>query len=268
MQLTEEGRRRVEEIAAANGVSADAAISLLSALAAGNGTQAQFSHPELGGMGQWSRGGMIMVGDMFNNGLKARVDSLCNALAGLFGTPGLFAAPPSGGAGLSWWPAGLGNPTSVGAQNDMRYAWFPETRRLVIDEGGRTSVYDTGDHRISGASQQQGSGSTLTFSSQNGTVRVTDLPLVASPADPATAASLASPTTTGPAPAPAAPAPVAAAPPAAAAPAPVAPAAHEPRPAAGTDVLTMIERLAELRRKDILTEEEYATKKAELLSRL
>ena len=34
------------------------------------------------------------------------------------------------------------------------------------------------------------------------------------------------------------------------------------------DIVTMIERLAELRRKDILSEEEFTAKKAELLSRL
>ena len=72
--LTPEGERIVEDIARRHGFSTDAATSLLRALAAGNGTQAQFNHPELGGMGQWSQGGMIMIGDMFNNGLKARVD--------------------------------------------------------------------------------------------------------------------------------------------------------------------------------------------------
>jgi len=56
---------------------------LLGALEQGNGRQAQFNHPDLGGMGQWSQGGMIMVGDMFNQGLKYRVDALCNELAGL-----------------------------------------------------------------------------------------------------------------------------------------------------------------------------------------
>ena len=67
-QLTAEGRRIVDEIAARHGVSADAVLTLLNAVAAGNGTQAQFNHPDLGGMGQWSQGGMIMVGDMFNSG--------------------------------------------------------------------------------------------------------------------------------------------------------------------------------------------------------
>src|SRR5271167_4139737 len=82
-QLTPEGLRRVTEVAKRHGVSLDAALVLLGALAQGNGQQAQFNHPDLGGMGQWSQGGMIMVGDMFNHGLKARVDALCNELAGL-----------------------------------------------------------------------------------------------------------------------------------------------------------------------------------------
>jgi hypothetical protein len=34
-------------------------------------------------MGQWSQGGMIMIGDMLNQGLKYRVDALCNELAGI-----------------------------------------------------------------------------------------------------------------------------------------------------------------------------------------
>ena len=42
---------------------------------------AQFTHPELGGSGQWMQGGMTMVGDMFNNALKAQVDGLCAELS-------------------------------------------------------------------------------------------------------------------------------------------------------------------------------------------
>jgi len=44
-----------------------------------------------------------------------------------------------------------------------------------------------------------------------------------------------------------------------------------PKPAASPaadEVLTTIERLADLRQKNILTEEEFTAKKAELLSRL
>jgi hypothetical protein len=42
---------------------------------------AQFRHPEFGGTGQWMRCGMIMIGEMFNNTLKARVEALCNDIA-------------------------------------------------------------------------------------------------------------------------------------------------------------------------------------------
>src|ERR1700710_1457828 len=92
--LTETGQKTVAAIADRHGVSTDAARQLLSSLAAGGGRQAQFNHPEFGGMGQWSQGGMIMIGDMFNNGLKARVDSLCRDLADLLRGQEVFARAP------------------------------------------------------------------------------------------------------------------------------------------------------------------------------
>ncbi|MDB5373213.1 MAG: hypothetical protein JWP04_1855 [Belnapia sp.] len=137
--LTDAGSRQVEEIAARHGVSRAAALALLEALAAGGGRMAQFSHPELGGLGQWSHGGMIMIGDMFNAGLRQRVAALCEALAGLLEGGGGLAPVPE----ADWWPAGLGRPAAAGAQNDMRYAWFPAARRLVLRQEGRVRVYDT-----------------------------------------------------------------------------------------------------------------------------
>jgi len=80
-------------IAARNGVSPEAAQAMLNALQIGGGTMAQFNIPELGGSGQWMRGGMTMVGDMFNNALKARVDGLCNDLTPLLAANPAFATP-------------------------------------------------------------------------------------------------------------------------------------------------------------------------------
>jgi hypothetical protein len=77
-----------------------------------------------------------------------------------------------------WWPAGLGSPGAVGAQNDLRYAVFPESRRLVIDDHGATAIYDTGSHQIFGVAQAQSADRTLSFTSQHGLVRVADLPKV------------------------------------------------------------------------------------------
>jgi hypothetical protein len=266
-ELTQAARQRVDDIAARNGVSQDAVLTLLRAVSNGGGSMAQFSHPELGGMGQWSQGGMIMVGDMFNNGLKYRVDSLCNELANLLREMNPYLPPPMQGSGSAagqssgwnqgyggnWWPDGLGSPASSGAQNDMRYAYFPGTRRLAVQQNGQTRVYDTAHHTIFGVSQQQGGGQSLSFSSDYGTVRAEDLQQVDGAPPPYQ-------------PAPQQPAwqpePVNAWQPAPAPFQPAAPAANE------GDVLATIEKLADLRARGILTDDEFAGKKAELLSRL
>jgi|SRR5271154_7139241 hypothetical protein len=105
-------------------------------------------------------GGAIMISDMFNNVLKARVDALRNELSALvrnehgIAAAGSFQSQSQGkptelNAGLSsllapetsersnWWPAGLRAPSSVGAQNNVRYAYFPAERRLVVDLKGK-----------------------------------------------------------------------------------------------------------------------------------
>jgi hypothetical protein len=115
-------------------------------------------------------------------------------------------------------------------------------------------VYDSGEHRLSGFAQQQGSDQSLTFTSQFGVVRVADLPLVSPTGDQARdsrqSASVTPPRTPG------------AIPPAA------APIAMPAAPLTTDDILKTIERLADLRQKNILTEEEFVAKKAELLRRL
>ncbi|RVU13179.1 SHOCT domain-containing protein [Methylobacterium oryzihabitans] len=241
----------LDALAARHGVSPDAARHLLDALARGGGYAAQFNHPELGGMGQWSSGGMLMIGDMFNNGLKARVAALCDDLVPLVAD---LPRQQTGGWGFggAWWPEELGQPSSSGAQNDARYAVFPQTRRLAIQSGGRTTVYDTGDHLIGGVSQQQSDWRSLTFTSQHGPVSVDDLPVIdgTAPPDSGMPASHAAPVE-----APAA--------------TPVVPSSPAGAPVpGGGDVLATLERLAELHRKGILTEAEFAAKKSELLARL
>jgi Short C-terminal domain len=280
-QLSAAGQRAINDLAQRHGFSSDAVASMLESVVNGNGAMAQFSHPEFGGSGQWMRGGMIMVSDMFNNSLKGRIDGLCNELSGLVaneadlisngsfqsqsqggqrqaaygggqqqqsgsgpvGRVSLFVSPSAGSSG-HWWPTDLGRPTSTGAQNDVRYAYFAQTRRLAIEVNGRVTVYDTLDHQISGFSQQQSSGGSLTFSSQHGLVDVASLPVLSVDGVPRHA----------PVPTPT-PSPV--------------PQSSVGAPSVGqADVFATIEKLAELRDKGILGEEEFATKKAELLARL
>ncbi len=173
----------VDDLARKHGVSVEAVRVLQQAVQRGGGRQAQFSHPDLGGMGQWSAGGMTQVGDMFNTGLRDRVAALCSVLAEQ--PPAQPATPephhddrPAAGRGGDWWPAGLGRPSSAGSQNGMRYACFPDERRVAIEQGGVVTLYDSGEHRIGGVAQSQGSSQDLVFSSQNGSVRAEDLPVV------------------------------------------------------------------------------------------
>jgi hypothetical protein len=69
-QLTPEGQQIINNLAQRYGFSADAVFSLLQTVINCNSSMAQFTHPEFGGSGQWMRCGMIMPGNMFNNGLK------------------------------------------------------------------------------------------------------------------------------------------------------------------------------------------------------
>src|ERR1700733_11398173 len=171
----------VDRIAKKHSVSPAAVQVVLAALRSGGGRMAQFSHADFGGMSQWSPG-MSMVGDMFNTQLKAKLNALCSDIATHLDASGAADGMRSAADEVSyrstsgsadWWPG------AVGAQNDLRYAVFPEARRLVIDDGGVLSVYNTGNHRIYGVAQAQSRDRTLSFTSQDGLVRVADLPRVA-----------------------------------------------------------------------------------------
>ena len=203
--VTPEAANAIADIAQRHGLSQEAVLAMLVALREGGGTMAQFNIPELGGNGQWMRGGMTMVGNMFDNALKARVDALCNELLpaarhhrGISGTrpelagPGRVRRRTTGGRPIS------GSPSSVGGQNDVRYAFFPGTRRLAIQISGVTKVFDTGEHHIGGVQQQQGTGySSVSFTSQFGTFGVSSLHELGYPArlahTPAAAAPAAVP---------------------------------------------------------------------------
>lgn len=81
--------------------------------------------------------------------------------------------PMSGGE--KWWPKELGEPSTSGSQNEMRYAFFPGKRRLLVEQGGKLTTYDSGDHRITGVSQQNSQTQSLAFADQNGSVMLDDL---------------------------------------------------------------------------------------------
>ncbi len=252
--LTDSAWNDLTNIAQRYGVSTDAARTMLDALWRGNGSMAQFNHPELGGYGQWMRGGMTMVGDMFNNGLKATVDNLCNDLNRLLerGSPYQQQAQSQAqGWSGNWWPSELGSPNSSGGQNNIRYAYFSGPRRLAIEDGGVVTVYDTLEHQIGGVSQQQSGGYSLTFSSQYGNVDLSQLPVVSGNRPQAQYPQASAPS---PQPQPQYSAPQHAAPSSGA--------------ESESDIFAKIEKLAALRQKGVLSDDEFNAKKAELLSRI
>lgn len=276
---------QIDAIAARTGFSPEATASMSERIGAGGGRMAQFDHPEFGGAGQWMQGGMIMIGDLSNDPLKERIRQLCEALARLAdeapadasgvwrqggtqlsgGTtsreephdgPDVGAARPSRAPGerhgpATWYPAELGRPDSSGTQDHTRYAWFASARRLALDDGRGVTVYDTGDHRIGGVSQQQGAHRSVTFTSQHGPVDVDRLPVVG-PGGRAGG-------TDGTAP-PSAPVAVTRS---------VSDAAFQPPAADPTpDPFSALEKLADLHRRGIVDDDEYRTKKTELIQRI
>ena len=79
-----------------------------------------------------------------------------------------------------WWPEQLGDhPDSAGGQNETRYAYFREKRRLAVDTGdGKVQVFDSGAYRIAGVQQHQsGAERKVTFTTQEGEVDLTALDL-------------------------------------------------------------------------------------------
>ncbi len=210
---------------------------------------AQFSCPELGS-GQWMRGGMTMVGDMFNHGLKNTVNNLCDELSNALANNQMFPAVKNAGGGNNWWPGDFGSPSSSGSQNNVRYAFFPQAHRLAVERNGEVSVFDTLNHNISGVSQQQGGNTSLTFSSQFGTISTLSLPLITGPGNhskqPAQNTNFAEPTQQQTPPSP----------------------SSQPSLQSSSEILDLLANLGKLRDSGVLTDEEFDKKKSHLLERM
>lgn len=168
-------------IAQQHGFARDAVHAMWESLRCGQGHMARFDHAEFGGNGQWLHGGVIVLGDIFNDALSLRVGALCDELSQLLAVHPEWAAEPLRRLSVHWWPAGLSTPASSGAQNGIRYAWFPAQRRLAVERDGAVTLYDTDDHRIGGVAHLQGGVGPLCFSSQNGPIDLATLRRVENP---------------------------------------------------------------------------------------
>ena len=263
-KLTNDGQTLVDNLSRRYNLSQEAVIHMMGAVNNGGGSMAQFNCPELGGGGQWMRGGMTMVGDMFNHGLKSTVDNLCNELANGLANTQVYPVIPAGTPGSNqWWPQNLGSPFSSGGQNNIRYAVFPG--RLAVQLHGNVTVYDTLDHQIGGVSQQQGGDTSLTFSSQYGTVSVSSLPIVSGaglPEAPQTNFAEEQPNNT------AQPAENSAEYSQTANSQPQSDSNSRPQNDAADEIIALIGKLKQLHESGVLTDDEFSSKKTELLERI
>lgn len=259
--LTKEGQQAIDEIARKYDLKPESVEAMVKAIVNGNGTMAQFNIPELGGNGQWMKGGMTMVGDMFNNSLKATIDKLCSELSNLISGKVIFEnqdkpsdAFKSSNTSSGPWPSVFGNPTSSGSQNNFKYAYFAPVRRLIIEENGKQMIYDTKHHQISGVSQQQGSGQSYKFTSQDGPVDIADLSLIS---DPGNSESEKHEEQTQETPEMAYDVTHA-----------YSSNIHTAESASSDSIIATIEKISALYGKGHITEEEFKAKKQELLARL
>ncbi|MDZ5456034.1 SHOCT domain-containing protein [Azohydromonas lata] len=301
-QLSPEGRQALDDIARRHGFSSEAVTSMLWSVVQGNGSMAQFGHPEFGGAGQWMRGGMTMVSDMFNNALKARVDGLCNELSALVANqPGLVQSGSfqtqsqgsgyggQGGQQQSSWSGGAqpspgGFSASGGASLFVPAPgggdwWGPSlrwpdatgaqngVRYAYFSQARRLAIEVNGRVTIYDTLDHHIGGFSQQQSGSGSLSFNSQYGLV-------DVVSLPVVSVDGQA--PAAPAPVQAAPAAWGAQPPSPAPVQSPLPSnsaagglpQGLDVFAAIDKLAELHARGVLTVEEFSAKKAELLSRL
>ena len=60
----------------------------------------------------------------------------------------LQAASSRDGSSSEWWPSDLGCASATEALTDLRYAYFHDSHRLVIEDCGERKIFDTGEHEI------------------------------------------------------------------------------------------------------------------------
>jgi hypothetical protein len=265
--FTPEGEKVIATLADQYKIGSDAVRMMFDAVAKGGGGAAQFNLPEFGGAGHWMRGGGATIGDMVSSSMKGTVDNLCTELSNLMeAQASLFtpstqsetakeeaeASAPAAFSSHGWWPAELGEPANAGSRNTCRYAYFPSIRRLAVDLAGKVEVYDTTGFDIEGLTPRQAKGARPVFASNRGPVKLDSLPRAYGITAEKTAAPEAKKQQAP-----------------AAAPMPT-PAPAEPKALAmdAAEIIAIIEQLATLKDKGILTDAEFSAKKAELLKRI
>jgi hypothetical protein len=81
-------------------------------------------------------------------------------------------------AKTSWWPPNLRRPSKSGAHGTLKFAFFADKRRLLVESGELLLLFDCGEHQIREVEERFGQESGIVFTSQNGLHPIGDLRLI------------------------------------------------------------------------------------------
>src|SRR5580658_3984045 len=89
---------------------------------------------------------------------------------------------PQKPASDSRWPSELGIASTSGTSPEMRYAYFPQIRRLAVEWRGVITIYDTAEYQFRGMLQAHSAETVgMSILTQRGRVRLIDLVTVSAP---------------------------------------------------------------------------------------
>jgi hypothetical protein len=138
------------------------------------GEEARFDIVELGGKGIWKPKQGAIMGNGFNEKLNKHATELCNEIASLIRSydddetvilsnldetiamPSIIieALVPA-----VWWPEHLGeSPSLTGNAGTLRYAYFAEKNRLVIQQNLRNRLFDMTGYTVKQVSAGRSAG--------------------------------------------------------------------------------------------------------------
>ena len=78
----------------------------------------------------------------------------------------------------SWPPPQLRRPTSSGTHGNVKFAFFADKKRLLIETDGALQIFDSGAHQIREVDEPGGERPTVEFISQNGRHPICELRLL------------------------------------------------------------------------------------------
>jgi hypothetical protein len=89
---------------------------------------------------------------------------------------------PLQAATTSSWPSELGVASTSGTSAEMRYAYFPQNRRLAVEWRGVLTIYDTAEYQFRGLLEAHSAEVVgVSILTQRGRVRLSDLATVFPP---------------------------------------------------------------------------------------